>query len=175
MKHIGTKAGWALACVMCVTLTPRTSAQSTNTYIADWEGTNQLIPTTQSELPLLLDNQQKPMFKLDVPMLLLRASALPQCADSAKQASIRPERQSPKWTRADEVTLLAKAQRGDSSTQMWLASAYEQGWFGAINYPEALKWFRRSAEQGDPDAQNSLGQIYENGEGVTQNYALAAG
>jgi TPR repeat protein len=102
------------------------------------------------------------------------ASALPQTPDLTQQASIRPERQSPKWTRADEVMLLAKAQRGDPSTQMWLASAYEQGWFGSMNYPEALKWFRRSAGQGDPDAQNSLGQMYENGEGVTQNYTLAA-
>jgi TPR repeat protein len=57
---------------------------------------------------------------------------------------------------------------------MWLGAAYEQGWFGKTNFPAALKWFRRSAEQGDPDAQNSLGQMYEDGEGVTQNYALAA-
>jgi TPR repeat protein len=57
---------------------------------------------------------------------------------------------------------------------MWLGAAYEQGWFGKTNYPEALKWFRRSAEQGDPDAQNSLGQMYEDGEGVSQNYASAA-
>ena len=56
---------------------------------------------------------------------------------------------------------------------MWLACAYEQAWFGKTNFPEALKWFRKSAEQGNPDAQNELGQMYENGEGVTQNYALA--
>jgi TPR repeat protein len=57
---------------------------------------------------------------------------------------------------------------------MWLGAAYEQGWFGKTNFPEALKWFRRAAAQDDPDAQNSLGQMYENGEGVAQNYALAA-
>jgi len=57
---------------------------------------------------------------------------------------------------------------------MWLASAYEQGWFGKANFSEALKWFRRSAQQGNPDAQNSLGQMYEDGEGVIQNYSLAA-
>jgi hypothetical protein len=50
----------------------------------------------------------------------------------------------------------------------------EQGWFGKTNFPEALKWFRKSAEQGNPDAQNELGRMYEEGEGVTQNYALAA-
>jgi len=57
---------------------------------------------------------------------------------------------------------------------MWLGSAYEQGWFGKTNFPEALEWFRRSAEHGDPDAQTSLVQMYEHGEGVTQNYSLAA-
>src|SRR5215470_7748509 len=36
---------------------------------------------------------------------------------------------------------------GDANAKMWLAAAYEQGWFGKGNFPEALKWFRRSAEQ----------------------------
>jgi len=57
---------------------------------------------------------------------------------------------------------------------MWLGCAYEQGWFGKTNIPEALKWFRRSAERGDPDAQFSMGQMYEDGVGVVQNYSLAA-
>jgi TPR repeat protein len=38
---------------------------------------------------------------------------------------------------------------------------------------EALRWYRRAAEQGDPDAQNALGRMYEHGEGVAQNFALA--
>jgi TPR repeat protein len=38
----------------------------------------------------------------------------------------------------------------------------------------ALKWYRRSAESGDPDAQVVLGQKYEDGEGGEQNYELAA-
>jgi hypothetical protein len=57
---------------------------------------------------------------------------------------------------------------------MWLGTAYEQGWFGKTNFQEAIRWFRRAAAQGDPDAQNSLGQMYEIGEGVKQNYTLAA-
>jgi len=56
---------------------------------------------------------------------------------------------------------------------MWLASAYEQGWFGETNIPEALKWYRKSAAKGNPDAQNELGRMYEDGEGVKQNYVLA--
>jgi TPR repeat protein len=82
--------------------------------------------------------------------------------------------QQPKWTEADRKTLLAKAQRGDRGSQMWLGAAYEQGWFGNTNFHEALKWFRKAAAQGDPDAQNSLGQMYQDGEGVQQNCTEAA-
>jgi hypothetical protein len=57
---------------------------------------------------------------------------------------------------------------------MWLAAAYEQGWFGKTDVPEALKWYRKSAANGNPDSQNDLGRMYEDGEGVKQNYVLAA-
>jgi TPR repeat protein len=82
--------------------------------------------------------------------------------------------QRPEWTEKDTKALQAKAQRGDRGSQMWLAVAYEQGWFGKTNSREALKWFKRAAALGDPDAQNSLGKMYEGGEGVRQNYVLAA-
>src|SRR5260370_5561506 len=93
--------------------------------------------------------------------LLLCAPALPQTANSTQQATLKSKFQTKKWTEADERYLLAKAQEGDAGSQMWLASGYEQGWFGKTNLPEALKWFRKSAEQGNPDAQNSLGRMYE--------------
>jgi tetratricopeptide (TPR) repeat protein len=111
---------------------------------------------------------------LILPMLVPWAPALPQTTNSTQQTTSKSKSQSPKWTAADERALLAKAQQGDVSSQMWLACAYEQGWFGKTNIAEALKWFGRSAEQGDPDAQFSMGQMYEDGEGVIQNYALAA-
>jgi TPR repeat protein len=97
-------------------------------------------------------------------VLLPGASALPQTVKS----------QSRKWTDADERELLTKARKGDAGSQMWLATAYEQGWFGKTNIPAALKWFRKSAEQGDPDAQFQLGQMYEDAEGLPQDYSLAA-
>jgi TPR repeat protein len=111
---------------------------------------------------------------LILPMVVAWAPAFPQTANSTQQAALKSKSQSPIWTDADERALRAKAQHGDASSQMWLASAYEQGWFGGTDYPEALKWYRRSAEQGNADAQNELGRMYEDGEGVTQNYALAA-
>jgi len=100
--------------------------------------------------------------------------ALPLTTNSKQQTAIKSKSDCAEWTEAEEQALLAKAQRGDAGAQMWLASAYDQGWFGRTKFPEALKWFRRSAEQDDPDAQNSLGQMYEDGRAVTQNYSLAA-
>ena len=41
------------------------------------------------------------------------------------------------------------------------------------DYAEALVWFRRAAEQGEPAAQANLGRIYGNGQGVPQDYILA--
>jgi TPR repeat protein len=37
------------------------------------------------------------------------------------------------------------------------------------DYAEAARWYRRAAEQGDPQAQYNLGLAYARGEGVTQN------
>lgn len=34
---------------------------------------------------------------------------------------------------------------------------------------EAVKWYRKAAEQGDADAQYVLGHCYLNGDGVPQN------
>ncbi len=59
-------------------------------------------------------------------------------------------------------------------SQMWLGAAYEQGWFGKPNFHEALKWFRKAAAQSDPDAQNALGQMFQDGEGVRQSCTEAA-
>jgi uncharacterized protein len=107
-------------------------------------------------------------------VLALCAPVSPQTANSVQRAASKSEPRSFHWTRAKKRELLAGAERGDASSQMWLGCAYEQGWFGKPNFREALKWFGLSAEQGNSDAQNSLGQMYEDGEGVAQNYTLAA-
>ena len=45
---------------------------------------------------------------------------------------------------------------------------------GAIqNYAEALKWYRKSAEQGVALAQLGLGIMYAGGKGVTKDYVAA--
>jgi TPR repeat protein len=112
---------------------------------------------------------------LILPILVTWPSAvLPQSPNETQQAALKSKSPLIKWTKERETTLLAKAQQGDADSQMWLASAYEQGWFGKANFPAALKWYRKSAEQGNPDAQNELGRMYEHGEGMAQNYALSA-
>jgi tetratricopeptide (TPR) repeat protein len=67
------------------------------------------------------------------------------------------------------------AENGVSDVQFWFGVAFEQHlWFGVTDKQEALKWFKRAAEGGNPDAEVELGARYQDGDGVEQNYALAA-
>ena len=50
---------------------------------------------------------------------------------------------------------------------------YENGEGVPQDYAEAVKWYRRAAEQGYAVAQNNLGSMYYNGTGVPQDYAEA--
>ncbi len=46
---------------------------------------------------------------------------------------------------------------------------YFEGQGTPKNYQESIKWFTKSAEQGESDAQFSLGLIYYHGKGTTKN------
>ena len=41
------------------------------------------------------------------------------------------------------------------------------------DYAEAVKWYRKAAEQNDATAQYNLGLMYANGRGVPQDYVMA--
>ncbi len=41
------------------------------------------------------------------------------------------------------------------------------------DYAQAMKWYRKAAEQGDARAQFNLGVMYDKGQGVPQDYAQA--
>jgi TPR repeat protein len=86
------------------------------------------------------------------------------------------------------TVLSQKAEGGDKEAQYRLAIAYEKGRGLERNYPEAVKWYLRSAERGWPAAEYKLGLMHQNGDGITkdptqaihwyrqaaeQNYALA--
>jgi Sel1 repeat-containing protein len=82
---------------------------------------------------------------------------------------------------ADLLNLIAAAQKGDADAQYNLGGIYQSG-VGATSggghgvrqdSAEALKWFRKAAEQGDLRAQHSLGFMYSVGQGVPQNYVEA--
>lgn len=79
----------------------------------------------------------------------------------------------------DETTL--EAERGDVTAQKFLGRAYLDGNKGIgkglgveQDYAQAVKWFRKAAEQGEPYALRMLGLAYSYGEGVSRDYAQAA-
>ena len=50
---------------------------------------------------------------------------------------------------------------------------YRNGYGVSQDYAEAVKWYRKSAEQGYASGQSNLGHMYENGLGVTKNLTEA--
>jgi hypothetical protein len=50
---------------------------------------------------------------------------------------------------------------------------YEKGWGVPKDFKLAVKWYRKSAEQGNAKAQSNLGVMYEKGWGVPKDYVLA--
>lgn len=67
------------------------------------------------------------------------------------------------------------AEDGDALAQFWLGSLYR---FGVDelpqDLPEAASWLRLAAQQGYPEAQFMLGQMFDDGLGVPQDYVEAA-
>ena len=70
--------------------------------------------------------------------------------------------------------LRAVAERGDAQSQFELGCAFFSGSLGvAKDEAEAVKWFRKAAEQGSADAQCNLGFCYAKGDGVAKDEAEA--
>jgi TPR repeat protein len=72
--------------------------------------------------------------------------------------------------------LIKAAQEGDPRAQRMLADRLRVGDDSIIrrDYGEALRWYRRAAEQGDAAGQNDLGSMYLNALGVEKDAAEAA-
>lgn len=62
---------------------------------------------------------------------------------------------------ADVADLTARAEAGEAGAQFLLAHAYDYGRGAPKDKASALTWYRRAAEQGHVDAQNSLGSILQ--------------
>lgn len=72
-----------------------------------------------------------------------------------------------------EFSTGARAARGDMSAQYRLGKEYFDAALTPRDYQIAVRWIRKSAEQGYARAQTGLGLLYENGLGVPKDYALA--
>ena len=69
-------------------------------------------------------------------------------------------------------------QGGEYATNAKVLSAEEANkrgveYYNKENYAEAVKWFRKAADQGYARGLYNLGVLYENGQGVTKNYQTA--
>src|SRR6201987_880426 len=60
----------------------------------------------------------------------------------------------------------------DAATSSPLMYPNEKG--GEKDPPQAVAWFRRAADLGDPSAQYNLALMYERGEGVPKDYREAS-
>src|ERR1700677_614732 len=64
----------------------------------------------------------------------------------------------------------AKAEKGDAKFQGYLGDAFYFNALGvAQDYVEAVKWYRKAAEQNDARVQFNLGICYDKGQGVAQD------
>lgn len=68
----------------------------------------------------------------------------------------------------------ADAMNGDDIAQFNLGQCYFNGWGVKADTTQAISWWRKSAEQEHPDAQNNLGAAYQKGWGnLSQNTDMA--
>ena len=77
------------------------------------------------------------------------------------------------YDRKDVAALTRMAKAGDPVAQYNLGVMYAQGEGLEQDYTEAVKWYRKAADQGRAEAQYNLGVMYDNGEGVEQDYVQA--
>lgn len=68
-----------------------------------------------------------------------------------------------------DITTLSETQEGDAKALMKTALRYDQ----KGQYDEAAEWYRKAAEQGLSEAQNNLGVMLKDGQGVAQDYEEA--
>ena len=62
---------------------------------------------------------------------------------------------------------------GSPADQYKLGNAYYRGEGVTRDYMQAVKWYRKAADQDMPEAQYMMGVIYDRGEGLPQDFAAA--
>jgi len=96
-----------------------------------------------------------------------QVTACPTC-----RAPLRPSREED-FKRCWKLVHDRSPGRHTPAAQNKLGAMYQDGQGVKQNYEEAIKWRRRSAEQGCASAQHNLGNMCNHGKGVKQDYAAA--
>ena len=68
---------------------------------------------------------------------------------------------------------LPLARGGDAAAQYSLGNMYRRGLVVARDDAEAVRWYRKAADQGNASAQYLLGVMYDGGRGVTEDHSEA--
>jgi uncharacterized protein len=96
------------------------------------------------------------------------------------QRDFKPVVYTQKMSASEWRDLVNRAKRGDAEAEWEVADLYKDGCLDSKGNilirrsPRiAAKWFRRAAEHGDGSAQNTLGVLLGNGDGITKNVAEA--
>ena len=74
----------------------------------------------------------------------------------------------------DYKNIRADAAKGDPNAQYNMGVLYERGQIVKQDYKEAIKWYRKAADQDLAMAQFNLALMYDEGHGVKQDYKEAA-
>ncbi len=104
--------------------------------------------------------------------LFLAAGLLCPCAEA------RQDDEDLKENLKEFLELKAKAEQGNASAQAMLGGYYYTGIMGASigvvkDQAEAVKWYRKAAEQGHSSGQRMLAIAHMNGKGVARDYTEA--
>jgi len=66
------------------------------------------------------------------------------------------------------------AAAGDVEALFLMGTAYDEGLGAEVDYPEALRWYKRAAARGHILAAHNVGNVYRDGRGVDPNPTAAA-
>jgi TPR repeat protein len=114
---------------------------------------------------------------LTLALFLALLSPSAQALQSPSQPSRAPSSgtQAPSQAKEEEIAeLKQRAGAGDARAQVQVGLAYLTGDGVAGDDAEAVKWFRKAADQDDPDGERYLAEMYVSGRGVPADNAEAA-
>ena len=78
-----------------------------------------------------------------------------------------------KFDVSEEMRRTKEAAATDAAAQSYMGSMYEQGRGVEKDEAEAVKWYRKAADQGDAGAQSIIGNVYAKGRGVAKDLTEA--